>query len=272
MKKFIPFFACIIIFTSCQHSKQEFVKDLIKANNNFEIDKISRLLSDDFIYYWADTYWTDTLNKADYLSRIDNFKSIEFQSSILQIQDFDSIVMTEEMSHSIIDSLLGVTPAVIQKKTYRFIADKLTSISVDSTLNYEEYTKSFYEKYLPFAFYIKEQYGIEDEKEITANLKKYLLEYIGLSASERKQYKNYAHLQGTYVSQDCAFYRELVFKGKRTVTIVDAIFGFSFPSSYELDEDIIRIRTDKSDLLFTIKDSQTLIGEGFARGTFRKSN
>lgn len=56
------------------------------------------------------------------------------------------------------------------------------------------------------------------------------------------------------------------------MTIVDAIFGFSLASSYELDENIIRIRTDKSDLLFEIKDSQTLIGEGFARGTFRKSN
>ena len=72
--------------------------------------------------------------------------------------------------------------------------------------------------------------------------------------------------------RDCTFYRKLIFRGKRTVTIVDAIFGFSLASSYELDENIIRIRTDKSDLLFEIKDSQTLIGEGFARGTFRKSN
>jgi hypothetical protein len=72
--------------------------------------------------------------------------------------------------------------------------------------------------------------------------------------------------------RDCTFYRKLIFRGKRTVTIVDAIFGFSLASSYELDEINIRIRTDKSDLLFEIKDSQTLIGEGFARGTFRKSN
>lgn len=148
----------------------------------------------------------------------------------------------------------------------------MVSITVDSTLNYEDYTISLNEKYIPFAFYAKEQYGIDDEREIATNIKKYLSEYVGLPISDRKQYKTYAHLQGTFVSRDCAFYRKLVFRGKRTVTIVDAIFGLSFASSYELDENIIRIRTDKSDLLFEIKDSQTLIGEGFARGTFRKSN
>ena len=46
----------------------------------------------------------------------------------------------------------------------------------------------------------------------------------------------------------------------------------SFASGYELDEDVIRVKTDKSDLLFVIKDSQTLVGEGFAKGTFRKAN
>ena len=88
----------------------------------------------------------------------------------------------------------------------------------------------------------------------------------------KKEYRHYAHLQGTYVSKDCAFYRKLIFRGKKTVTIVDVIFGMSFASGYELDEDIIRVKTDKSDLLFEIKDSQTLIGEGFAKGTFRKIN
>ena len=167
---------------------------------------------------------------------------------------------------------MEVTPAIIQRKTYRFVDDKLVSITVDSILNYVDYTISLNEQYIPFAFYIKDQYGIDDEREIATNIKKYLSEYIGLPISDRKQYKTYAHLQGIFVSKDCAFYRKLIFRGKRTVTIVDAIFGFSFASSYEVDEDIVRIRTDKSDLLFEINDSQTLIGEGFAKGTFRKSN
>ena len=74
--------------------------------------------------------------------------------------------------------------------------------------------------------------------------------------------------------KDMDEFNQLVRKsiGHFSLFLVDAIFGFSFASSYEVDENIIRIRTDKSDLLFEIKDNQTLIGEGFARGTFRKSN
>lgn len=121
-------------------------------------------------------------------------------------------------------------------------------------------------------FYLYDKYGIEDWTKVTPDIKKYLLEYTDLSAPEKKQYKNYAFLQGTYESKDYVFYKKLIFRGKKTVTIIDAIFGFPFSTSYELDEDIVKVRTDRGDLLFDIKDSQTLIGEGFAIGTFIKSN
>lgn len=61
-----------------------------------------------------------------------------------------------------------------------------------------------------------------------------------------------------------------VFNFWGSLQIIDAIFGFPFSTSYELDEDIVKVRTDRGDLLFEIKDSQTLVGEGFANGTFRK--
>ena len=265
MKKFIPFIVCVILFSACKQSKQGIVQDLLEAENSFEKEKVNQLLSDSFMFYGP-----ETLNKEGYLSRVDSLKSIECQSSILKIQVSDSIVKTEEQERSIIDSLLEVTPAIIRKKTYRFIDDKLQSITVDSTLYLEEYFKSLHEKVIPFTFFVSDQYDIEDDKEIFANIKKYLSEYVSLPASDKKEYRHYAHLQGTYVSKDCTFYRKLIFRGKKTVTIVDAIFGMSFASGYELDEDIIRVKTDKSDLLFEIKDSQTLIGEGFAKGTFRK--
>ncbi len=41
-------------------------------------------------------------------------------------------------------------------------------------------------------------------------------------------------------------------------------------TSYTRDGDLLRIRTDKSDLLLTIQDANTLMGEGFAKGTYRK--
>ena len=103
------------------------------------------------------------------------------------------------------------------------------------------------------------------------NIKKYLAEYRNLPVSTKKKYKTYANLQGTYVG-DNTFYRKLIFRGKNTVTIIDAIFGLPFSTSYEVDENYIRIRTDKSDLLFEIKDGKTLIGEGFATGKFTKIN
>ena len=36
--------------------------------------------------------------------------------------------------------------------------------------------------------------------------------------------------------------------------------------------DAYRVKTDKSDLLFEMKDNKTLIGEGFTKGTFTKIN
>lgn len=87
-------------------------------------------------------YGPVTLNKDAYLSRVDSLKSIECLSTILKIQVLDSIVKTEEQERSIIDSLLEVTPAIIRYKTYRFVDDKLLSITVDSTLNSQEYFNS----------------------------------------------------------------------------------------------------------------------------------
>jgi len=43
-----------------------------------------------------------------------------------------------------------------------------------------------------------------------------------------------------------------------------------FATSYEKDGNIIRIKTDKSDLMLTIQDNETLIGEGFAKGIYKK--
>jgi len=45
-----------------------------------------------------------------------------------------------------------------------------------------------------------------------------------------------------------------------------------FTTSYVRDGEYIRVTTDKSDLLIKIVDTNTLIGEGFAKGTYRKSD
>ena len=257
----------MVLFASCQQSKEGIVKDFIEAQNNSNIEKMSRLLADSFMLYGT----IDTQNKETYLAKLEYYK-VGGRTMILNIHDLDSIVKTEEQSRSIYDKYLDITPLLVQKRIYRFADNKIKSITADSTLNCEEWAKSFNEKWTPFAFWIKDKYDIEEENEILGNAKKYFSEYSNLSASDKKQYKHYAHLQGTYVSDDCTLYKKLKFKGKRTVTIIDALWGFPFATSYELDEDLIKIKTDRSDLLFEIKDSQTLIGEGFAEGTFIKTD
>lgn len=267
MKKSFLFIFCVILISSCQQSKWGRVKDFVDATNSYDKSEIASLLTDSFKFYGK-----DTLSKSDFLATIDSLKSVECLSTIIKSQEIDSIVRTEEQVCSIIDSLLEVKPKLIKMKSYRFSNDKIESITVDSTLNYDEYMNSLDERLGAFNFYIKDQYDIEDENEITKDIKKYLTEYMALPASDRRTYRTYASLQGTYVSKNSSYYRKLIFRGKKTATIVDAFWGMRFTSSYEIDENYVRVKTDKSDLLFEIKDSKTLIGEGFAKGTFTKTN
>ena len=44
----------------------------------------------------------------------------------------------------------------------------------------------------------------------------------------------------------------------------------SFASSYERDEEFIRIKTDKSDLLFEVVNEDSIIGSGYAKGVWIK--
>ena len=75
---------------------------------------------------------------------------------------------------------------------------------------------------------------------------------------------------GLYVNTKSGLYNKIEFKGETSCVVTDGIFGIPFATSYERDGSIIRIRTDKSDLMLTIKDSETLIGEGFAEGIYKK--
>ena len=77
--------------------------------------------------------------------------------------------------------------------------------------------------------------------------------------------------EGTFVIQGKGLYKSLTFKGKRTVVICDGIFGMDFPSEYDKDEEFLRVKTDKSDLLFEIISEDTIKGEGFAEGLYIKN-
>lgn len=76
------------------------------------------------------------------------------------------------------------------------------------------------------------------------------------------------NINGKWESKDNPLYPILEFKGKSTV-VIKTIMG-PFASSYERDEEFIRVRTDKSDLLFEIVAEDSIIGSGFAKGVWIK--
>ncbi len=76
--------------------------------------------------------------------------------------------------------------------------------------------------------------------------------------------------QGTFITEDNHLYKSLTFKGKKTVVIRDAIWGMDYATEYEKDEEFLRIKTDKSDLLLEIISEDTLKGEGWAEGLYIK--
>ena len=76
------------------------------------------------------------------------------------------------------------------------------------------------------------------------------------------------NINGRWVSKDNSLYPILEFKGKSTVVI--KTFMGPFVSGYVRDEDFIRVRTDKSDLLFEIVTEDSIIGSGFAKGVWIK--
>ena len=76
------------------------------------------------------------------------------------------------------------------------------------------------------------------------------------------------NINGKWESKDNPLYPILEFKGKSTV-VIKTIMG-PFASGYERDEEFIRVRTDKSDLLFEIVSEDSIIGSGFAKGVWIK--
>lgn len=75
-------------------------------------------------------------------------------------------------------------------------------------------------------------------------------------------------IKGTWESNDNKIYPILEFKGKSTIVVMT--FMGPFVSNYERDEEFIRVRTDKSDLLFEIVSEDSIKGFGFADGVWIK--
>jgi len=75
---------------------------------------------------------------------------------------------------------------------------------------------------------------------------------------------------GTFASNEDIQYKTFTFKSKDSVTVTDAYTDSIFTSKYVIDGDMIKLYDQQNTIMLLIRDDQTLIGEGFTRGTFMK--
>ncbi len=258
----------LLFIISCSKSNDQIIREFINHCNSYDKVNSSKYISENFKYIGIN----DTLNYQEFIDRFDTLSMREDKCYINSIQDFDTIAIVDLNLADMFDSLLQVEPKLIQRRTMTIKAGKITSIQIDSSLNLNSYSQVFDVKKTAFLYFIENKHKQLDQVTFINNMKYYLSEFYNLSKVEKDDIFKYSSLIGTYVSNDNKYYKKLIFKGKTTVVVVDAIFGYSYPTSYVLDENFIRISTDQSDLLLEIVDNKTLVGEGFASGKFIKSN
>lgn len=252
---------------SCNPSKEKILHNFRVATNQFDKQIVQEFLDENFYYYESGKI---SLSKSEFLNTQDSLSKLENWTKIISFQDLDSVIITKEEISNIIDSVLDINPKINLITSYRFHKGKIASISVDSVINYPDFIISRNIKMVPFLYYVKDQHDIRDENEIFKNIKKYLNEFNTLPASDKKRYKTISYLQGTFISDDKIF-PKIEFKGKRTA-IVYVMGYWPLTTSYEVDEEYIKIKGDSGDLLLRVEGSNLLVGEGLASGTYKKVN
>jgi hypothetical protein len=75
---------------------------------------------------------------------------------------------------------------------------------------------------------------------------------------------------GTFASDSDTQYQSFDFKNNDSVVVKDIYADSTFTAKYIIEGDIIKLYDQQNMILLLIRDNQTLIGEGFTRGTFRK--
>ncbi|KQS40602.1 SH3 domain-containing protein [Pedobacter sp. Leaf194] len=77
-------------------------------------------------------------------------------------------------------------------------------------------------------------------------------------------------VSGTFSSNEDIQYKTFNFKSKDSVTVTDAYTDSVFTSKYVIDGEMIKLYDQQNTIMLLIRDENTLIGEGFTRGTFTK--
>jgi len=77
-------------------------------------------------------------------------------------------------------------------------------------------------------------------------------------------------VSGTYISDSDTQYKTFDFGTQDSVLVKDTYTDSTFKAKYVIEGDMIKLYDQQNMILLLIRDENTLIGEGFTRGTFTK--
>ncbi|GGI25102.1 SH3 domain-containing protein [Pedobacter mendelii] len=75
---------------------------------------------------------------------------------------------------------------------------------------------------------------------------------------------------GTFTSNEDIQYKNFNFKSKDSVTVTDTYKDSVFTSKYVIEGEMIKLYDQQNTIMLLIRDGNTLVGEGFTRGTFTR--
>jgi hypothetical protein len=78
-------------------------------------------------------------------------------------------------------------------------------------------------------------------------------------------------VSGKYITTDDAQYQSFDFKSKDSVVIHDSYLDSLTTAKYTLEGNLIKFKQQENTFMLIISDNNTLIGEGFTKGIFRKN-
>ena len=268
-----------LMFVACKQTKQDKVEELLTSTNKFDKEKVGQQLSDSLIYI---DETGKSYNKTAYLKLIDSLKRLDIKTEIISIKENDNgTVSTIEKYTTILDTFLlkDDTAKFLVGKTYMIHGGKVISIKTDTNANPTKFSESLNDRINVLFLYAADKHNEKDKETIYSKMKEYVSEYSNLSVSDKKAYRIYSYIQGTYLIDDkksvgnskglnslmsiaaVMTFAKLTFKGKKSVI---ATGWFDQALSYDLDENYIRIQSGEGFMfMLKIKDRNTLINEEY---------
>lgn len=264
----------ILIVTSitllgCQKNKESIINDFFDSLNRKDTNTVNHLLNDKLQAKVDD----EIINKDDFVNYLIKGYSINKKYNILNIEDKDSILIVKIEIQSPLDTILKIKTLPINNFSLKIQNGKIINIeSVKEKQSNKTHNDEYWKIYSAVLFYLDDNHFLDSVMTDTPNKREVINNIITNHAHKffqengeiQTKYLKTSSLRGVYKCNNC-IYKIIEFKGTSTCLVL----GF-YATSYVVDENYIRIRTDKGDLLLKIIDENTLEGEGWAEGYYKK--